>query len=287
MDSQSLIKELIELRALKQEKDSFKEAHKKLLAQISNLEVTITELNTIIEVKDEEIRKIKEAYGSAVSQIKQLQDKIKDPETKVMARSLENSNKNLQESLFQMQISLEQSNHLKNTYEQKFKEATKKLMENKISSPSQDLRQINENLVKQLEKKEIEIKELKIAYEKQIKARDLELQELKSMYERSVDAPYHSIMNTEISIAKVEVPQRAKTTLTQSVTLLPSSQSKTRRQERATSSRSKKPPSLDPEKSKTLKPLSSPKSNTLTSSSSSSRYVPSFLRKRLTPSDLL
>lgn len=271
MDSQSLIKELIELRALKREKDSFKDTHTKLLIQISNFEVNISELNTILELKDEEIHKLKQSYSSAMSQNRELLQKNHDLEEKIMLKALENNNKS-QDTVFQLQMNLEQEKHLKATYEQKFKEATKRLIELKNSNLSVNEAHLTiETMKKELETKDKEIKNLKFYYENEIKTRDNELQELKMMYERSVDVPYHNLINS---------PKKPKNELAKSVTQLP-----TRRQERNESSRLKKPPSLQPDSKKNSITLSSPRnpslmSTTTSSTAASNRYMPSFLRKK-------
>ncbi|CAG9333419.1 unnamed protein product [Blepharisma stoltei] len=121
--NQQIIKELFELRQFKSEKDTITRANQYYVAQVSQMEVKISELKALLQAKDEEIVHLKEIIKQQVDKNSKLSSLKNSRESEEQeSQSFKNKESNNAE-IEKLKDELEFANKMKETFEEKYREA--------------------------------------------------------------------------------------------------------------------------------------------------------------------
>ena len=133
--NRNLVKELIELRQLKSEKESILRTNQYYIAQVSQMEIKISELKANLQAKNTEIGYLNEKIKEYEEQLQCKPNYNKDLEEDVLLLQAENEHLKLQVQeageVSQLKIQLEYALKMKETFEEKYREAKTLLLTNK------------------------------------------------------------------------------------------------------------------------------------------------------------
>lgn len=133
--NRSMVKELIELRQIKNERESILRTNQYYIAQVSQMEIKISELKASLQAKDSEISYLSQKLLEFEEKLSLAPTSNKFIEEQVLILQAENDHLKLQlkeaGEISQIKIQLEYALKMKETFEEKYREAKTLLLTNK------------------------------------------------------------------------------------------------------------------------------------------------------------
>jgi hypothetical protein len=130
-----MLKELIELRQIKSERESILRTNQYYIAQVSQMEIKISELKASLQAKDSEISYLSQKLSEVESKLEASPQSNKLLEDQLILLQAENDHLKLQlkeaGEISQIKIQLEYALKMKETFEEKYREAKILLLTNK------------------------------------------------------------------------------------------------------------------------------------------------------------
>ena len=130
-----MVKELIELRQIKNERESILRTNQYYIAQVSQMEIKISELKASLQAKDSEISYLSQKLLEFEEKLSESPNSNKFIEDQVLILQAENDHLKMQlkeaGEISQIKIQLEYALKMKETFEEKYREAKILLLTNK------------------------------------------------------------------------------------------------------------------------------------------------------------
>jgi hypothetical protein len=179
----NLIQEHIELRQLKAERESMLRTNQYYIAQVSQMEIKISELKASLQAKETEILYLNSKLQESDIQKYESND-LNSLENQILLLQAENEHLKMQVleagEVSQLKIQLEHAIKMKETFEEKYREAKTVLLTNKKISQTENLSENyvkKETFIKMQEEAEI-AKNQVVQYQNQCSILSLENEEL-------------------------------------------------------------------------------------------------------------
>ena len=136
--NRSLLKELVELRQMRSERESILRTNQYYIAQVSQMEIKISELKANLQAKESEINYLKQNITETEEKFALTPFTNRNQEEQILLLEAENEHlrKQLQEAgeISQLRIQLEHAIRMKETFEEKYREAKTLLLTNRGSN---------------------------------------------------------------------------------------------------------------------------------------------------------
>lgn len=133
--NRNMLKELIELRQIKNERESILRTNQYYIAQVSQMEIKISELKASLQAKDSEISYLSQKLLELEEKFSENPNPSKYLEEQVLILQAENEHLKIQlkeaGEISQIKIQLEYALKMKETFEEKYREAKTLLLTNK------------------------------------------------------------------------------------------------------------------------------------------------------------